>query len=178
MRGRDNQEKQHFQFSFISRLNTEKEGSCRSRASQNHWPQVHQVIIFVFFLLKSKSSGIPTSRSSLVYTLNMYELAILQHAHSSWSVFLYPLDADGALETMLPVFRENLDCYYSSTTYSCLWVRIYFWISFSHQTISVSSASSLTQLIYWWEKSLPSWFTISKHEVSFPLNLSVYFIPE
>lgn len=105
-------------------------------------------ILFCFFLLKSKSSGISTSRSSLFYTRSMYELAILQHAHSSWSVYvLYLLDADGALGTMLPVFRENLDCYYSGTTYSCLWVRIYFWINFSHQTIWVSSANSLTQLI-------------------------------
>ena len=76
MRGRDDQGKQHLPFSFISRLIKGKEGSCRSHASRNHWPQVPR-ILFCFFLLKSKSSGIPTSRSSLFYTLNMYAGRIL-----------------------------------------------------------------------------------------------------
>ena len=76
--------KKNTTYGFLSSpdLSTEKKGPA---GAMLHGITGHKFpgYYFVFFLLKSKYSGIPTSRSSLFYTLNMYELAILQHSHCS-----------------------------------------------------------------------------------------------
>lgn len=144
-RGGDGQDKHHLRFPFIYRLTTEKDRSCRSHASWTHTGYKFIGIFFFFFLFKSKSSGIPASRSiPFLYTEYVWVGRSPTHTVPNLYRFCSFWIADGALWTVLPVFKENLDCYYSSTTYSCLWVRIYFCINFPHENISVSSASSLT----------------------------------
>lgn len=114
--------------------------------------------------LKSKPSGIPVSRSTLVCLQNMITSAVLSTSQGPYLwTSSFPSDREGLSEAPSRPPEGTFELFPHQRHRLCLWVTVYFCTNFSHPSISVSAANSLMRFVHGWKKILPYLFINSGH---------------